>query len=386
MQILLILIAGWSVSGPNITPTVSFPTLAIFQNSADEDRAGRATPRTGTSKTDLRDQSGTDSASEADPAPIEFVPVPSPASRRVWWVLGIYCLLIVAGSLCGGWLPSRIRLTHTRMQLMISVIGGLMLGIGMFHMLPHAIVELGASQVDRAVWWAMIGLVVMFFLLRTFHFHNHDVVEDEHDHDCGHDHDHNASGAHSHHGHHGHSHGHVHELSWLGVFIGLALHTMIDGLALAASIQADAIHGDFWLPFGLGTFLAVFLHKPLDAISITSLMKAAGWSTTAQMGVNLAFAAMCPLGACLFFVGVAQFSGNQATIIGCALAFSAGVFLCISLSDLLPEMELHSHNRVQLSLALLLGIALAWGIGFLEPAHSHAPHDHGHQHPHVHQH
>ena len=30
--------------------------------------------------------------------------------------------------------------------------------------------------------------------------------------------------------------------------------------------------------FGLGTFLAVALHKPLDALSITSLMAAGGWS------------------------------------------------------------------------------------------------------------
>jgi zinc and cadmium transporter len=46
--------------------------------------------------------------------------------------------------------------------------------------------------------------------------------------------------------------------------------------------------------------------------------------------------------------------------LGCALAFAAGVFLCISLGDLLPELELHSHHRIRLSVALLLGVALAW--------------------------
>ena len=54
-------------------------------------------------------------------------------------------------------------------------------------------------------------------------------------------------------------------------------------------------------------------------------------------------------------------------IVGCALAFSAGVFICISLSDLLPELEFHAHDRFKLSLALLLGVAAAWGIGYLEP-------------------
>ncbi len=62
-----------------------------------------------------------------------------------------------------------------------------------------------------------------------------------------------------------------------------------------------------------------------------------------------------------------------------------GVFLCISLSDLLPEMEFHSHNRIRLSVALILGIATAWGIGFLEPKHAHHGHevesiDSGHSH------
>ena len=58
-------------------------------------------------------------------------------------------------------------------------------------------------------------------------------------------------------------------------------------------------------------------------------------------------------------------------MVGCSLAFSAGVFLCISLGDLLPEVEFHSHDRLKLSLTLLLGIALAWGIGLLEPSHVH---------------
>lgn len=59
-------------------------------------------------------------------------------------------------------------------------------------------------------------------------------------------------------------------------------------------------------------------------------------------------------------------------LVGCSLAFSAGLFLCISLSDLLPEMEFHSHNRVQLSTALIAGIGLAYLIGLIEPEHAHS--------------
>lgn len=287
-------------------------------------------------------------------------------------LLGVYCTTIVFSSLLGGWLPSLIRLTHTRMETLISFVGGLMLGIGVFHLLPHAIAEMGS--IDRAVWWMMAGILTLFFLLRTFHFHQHGTVEldeekkHEHDHDCDHHHAHAPV----------HSHTHSHKLSWVGIALGLALHTLIDGLALGASIIAEQHHEVFLSLFGLGTFLAITLHKPLDAVSITSLMAAGGWSAGWRNAVNIGFSLMCPLGALLFFLGVQQFSENQHVIIGCALAFSAGVFICISLGDLLPEMEFHSHNRFRLSFVLLLGIALAYGIGFIEPGHVHDHGSHGH--------
>jgi zinc and cadmium transporter len=125
-----------------------------------------------------------------------------------------------------------------------------------------------------------------------------------------------------------------------------------------------------WL-LGLGTFLAIVLHKPLDALSITSLMQGAQWPQRWQTFVNAAFAMMCPLGAILFFLGAGVLVEQQRMLIGSMLAFSAGVFLCISLSDLLPEMEFHSHHRVRLSIALLLGIALAWGLQWIEPVGTH---------------
>ncbi|QDU00017.1 ZIP family metal transporter [Gimesia aquarii] len=296
------------------------------------------------------------------------------APNSIMWaytLLGVYCSVIVFSSLLGGWLPSLIRLTHTRMETLISFVGGLMLGIGVFHLLPHAVAEMGS--VDRAVWWMMAGILTLFFLIRTFHFHQHGTVEldeeneHEHDHDCDHHH------AHA----HVHPHTHSHKLSWVGIALGLALHTLIDGLALGASIIAEQHHEVFLSLFGLGTFLAITLHKPLDAVSITSLMAAGGWSAGWRNAVNIGFALMCPLGALLFFLGVQQFSENQHIIIGCALAFSAGVFICISLGDLLPEMEFHSHNRFRLSFVLLLGIALAYGIGFIEPDHVHHHGSHG---------
>ncbi|MFG0334867.1 MAG: ZIP family metal transporter [Maioricimonas sp. JB049] len=296
-------------------------------------------------------------------------------------LLAVYCVLIVAASLAGGTLPSIVRLTHTRMQLLISLIGGLMLGIGIFHMLPHALVELSYDPnygVNTVSWSVMAGIVVTFLLLRAFHFHHHEPVDfgssgRAHDHDCGHDHDRDHHG----HSHHGHSHHcgqdddtHTHPFGWMGVFFGLAIHTLIDGLALGASVAAESAHHTGLALAGFGTFLAILLHKPLDAISITSLMMAGGWSNGWKRLINVAFALMCPVGAALFVYGV-SLSSDRTLLVGCALAFAAGVFICLALSDLLPEMELHSHHRVPLTLMLLAGIGMAWLIGLLEPEHSH---------------
>lgn len=317
----------------------------------------------------------------------------------------VYCGLIVASSWLGGVLPSLVRLTHTRLQVLISLIGGLMLGVGLLHQLPHAVIVLQEAGVqgalDRSLLWMLGGLTLMFFLLRMFHFHQHDVFEPEgapgcghpghqqhhdHDHDHSHDHDHDApqlpvaeraAGRH-----------HVHGASWMGIAFGLSLHTLIDGLALASHVQADLLHttGN-WLP-GVGTFLGIVLHKPLDSLSITSLMSASGSSPRARQLVNFAYALLCPIGALLFHVGLTSFGGNPGLIVGPALALSAGVFVCIALSDLLPEVEFHSHDKLKLSAALLTGLILSWGIGFLEPEHSHgepeAPRDHDHSHDHDH--
>ncbi len=293
----------------------------------------------------------------------------------------VYCVIILGASLLGGHLPSLVRLTHTRMQWMMSFVGGLMLGVALFHLLPHAVERLGGN-LDQAIWWLLVGLLGMFFLIRTFQFHQHGPIESEdaggdagdpahggHDHDHGHSHGHGHEHAHEHGHGHSHEHGEQHRMSWIGVAIGLGLHTAIDGVALAADVasHAEAVSG--FALFGLGTFLAIVLHKPLDALSITTLMAAGGSSLRTRQAVNAGFALMCPLGAVLFYFG---FRGHG-EVVGCALAFAAGVFLCISLSDLLPELQFHRHDLWHLSFALLLGIALAWLIHFIEPHQHNGP-------------
>lgn len=288
----------------------------------------------------------------------------------------MYSCLVVGCSLFGGWITSAVRITHNRLQVLISFVGGLMLGVGILHQLPHATALMMQTDPARALnWtslWMMAGILLMFYLLRTFHFHHHEPIQEAGGAEMPHAHDHD-------HGHHHHDHDgqhatpEIHGVSWIGVTIGLCLHTILDGVALASSVEADAVHPHIggWLPAGFGTFLGIALHKPLDSLSITSLMLAGGWSAKWRHAINIGYGLMCPLGAILFVVGLKAIAGQEALVASAALAFSAGVFVSIALSDLLPEVQFHSHDRRTLTAALFAGALLAWVIGYFEPPHMH---------------
>jgi len=298
-------------------------------------------------------------------------------------LLLIYGVLIVLASLAGGWVPLYFRLTHAWMQVAISCVAGVMLGVGILHLLPHAAFELGS--LDTTVGWVLLGLMTMFFVERFFCFHHHEAPADdqsaEGDHLAG---EHLPGGHADHHRHGSEYQQHAHELSWTGAATGLALHSLMDGVALAASIEIEGSMEHRAYLVGVATFLGIALHKPFDSMTIGTLMAAGGWARRHRHLVNLLFALMIPLGALLFHLGIRQL-GDSGAIVGRALAFSAGTFLCISLSDLLPELQFHQHDRIKLSVALLLGLATAWALGIVEgaghgrsqvvPSHGHHQHE-----------
>jgi len=94
-------------------------------------------------------------------------------------LLVFYCLLILLASLAGGWLPLMIRLTHRRMQLAVSLVAGVMLGVGLLHLLPHALVE-APNAMDAVFTWTLVGFLAMFFIERFFCFHRHEVPQAAH--------------------------------------------------------------------------------------------------------------------------------------------------------------------------------------------------------------
>lgn len=301
----------------------------------------------------------------------------------------LYCIAIVAASLAGGWLPMLVKLTHKRMEMALSFVSGVMVGVATLLLLPHAFAaRLEVSPIAAGdeshgiahdilgpvVLSLLAGFLVMFFIERFFCFHHHEAPNEANE-PADRAHGHNHAGC-------AHAHDHdirqlqAHALSWSGAAIGLTLHSLLDGVALAASVAA--IHrgeSDSAVLAGLGTFLVIFLHKPFDSLTLSTLMAAGRRSSAMRHAVNLIFALLTPIGAGLFALGISGEGQSQSLILSIALAFAAGTFLCIALSDLLPELQFHQHDRVKLSIALVLGLLLAWGVAEME-ARTHVHEEH----------
>jgi zinc and cadmium transporter len=233
--------------------------------------------------------------------------------------------------------------THRRMQFAMSCIGGVMAGVAVLDLLPEA---LAYGETKTVMLWLLGGFLSIFLLERFLPSHCHDIAEKGHD--------------------HSHSCAHEHQLTWIGTYGGLTLHSILAGIALAAAWSAGGIE------VALGVFIAIILHKPFDGLTLIAMMRVANISKPKTHAANLLFSFGVPIGVLLFQLGGAV----SHPAIAAALAFSAGMFLCISLSDLLPELQFHGHDRFGLTFALILGLAIAWGVSSL---HSHDSEEHTHE-------
>jgi zinc and cadmium transporter len=281
-------------------------------------------------------------------------------------LLVIYCSLVILASLAGGCVLLGMHLTHARLQMAVSVVAGLMLGMALLHFIPHAVHQ--NHSLNQTLYCVLGGFLVMFFLQRFFPHHHHDVSEGApeqvnpgngnllaQDQVQGHDHPRHTLAEQS-----------AGRLSWAATTAGMAFHSVLGGVALAAAVAAES--GKLGATVGLGTALVIILHKPFDAMTVSTLMAASGCSRFSRQVLNVLFALVTPLGALLFYAGVSHFLGADPAFVGSALGFCAGTFLCIACADLLPELQFHSHDRLKLSLALAAGLLIAILIGKLEPS------------------
>jgi zinc transporter ZupT len=117
---------------------------------------------------------------------------------------------------------------------------------------------------------------------------------------------------------------HVSHAASVSAIVGLLLHTFFDGVAIASGFLVSPA-------LGLLFFLAIFLHKLPEGVTVSSLVLAAG--DTSRRAVFAAGA-----------LGVATILGvlltEQAHVLARhGLALSAGVTLYVGASNLVPEFQ-----------------------------------------------
>lgn len=297
----------------------------------------------------------------------------------------IYALIVAGLSLAGAALPLYRRPSHDQLQLYLSMAAGALLGAALFHLLPESSEHIGTSFGLAAV----LGVAVVFLLQRYLAPHSHEppklaeisaeasipLTQDgmgqarcEHGHEHRHGHGHDV-------GHHG--------MAVSGSMVGvvaLSIHSFFDGVAIAA------VSGDNALGYTtLAVFLSVLIHKPMDGLSVSVLLMNAGVEIRKLWVVQVVYALLVPFGALVFLATAGSIDDNS-MLIGNVLAFSAGTFLAIALTDLLPEIQFHAHDRHKLSGAVALGLFVMWITSIVgHPAgHEHAdkiPHDNHEVHP-----
>ncbi len=235
--------------------------------------------------------------------------------------LALFGGLIFATAAAGGLMPILRPETRRNDGFIFSFGSGILLGTAFLHMLPEAGELLGES-----IGFSVLAGFLMLLIVEKF------VMV----HPC------EEMGCDFHH-------------LGLSAYIGISLHSLVDGLALGASLSDARL--------SLVVFLAILVHKIPYAFSLGSLLSLGNHSRKRLVGMILCFALLTPLGAVFTFLAS---KGLPDTVLGAALGFSAGNFLFIATSDLLPQLKLHDRKaRVQL-VYLIGGLMLTWAGRILE--------------------
>jgi len=195
------------------------------------------------------------------------------------------------------------------LEWVIALSAGFMVSVAMLDMLPHAYAAGGATAAAVALGGFLAVHLTQHTLATHFHF-----------------------------GEETHSVSHAVGFSAL---VGLLLHTIVDGVAIASATRVSAAMGAL-------VFLAITLHKLPEGLAIASLFLAAG-ATRAR-----AFAAALMLGAATVLGAV--ITPLVPLLATWGLALSAGVTLYVGASNLVPEFQ--AKRRWGLQAGFFVGVAL----------------------------
>lgn len=218
---------------------------------------------------------------------------------------------------------------------------GALLAAAFLELLPEAIERNAAGAATR---WVLAGIIV-FFLLEHFlqWFHHH------HEHENGA----NATPAPL-------------------IVIGDSVHNLLDGIAIGAAFLIN-------VPTGIVTAIAVAAHEIPQEIGDFGLLLKYGLERKKVLLINAASALMSTVGAIITF-----WVGSEASLpLGALLGITAGMFIYIAASDLIPTIHHGAAGKAaHMAVGLLLVGVLTVGVA-TELAHEYLPEE-SHSHSEAH--
>lgn len=253
----------------------------------------------------------------------------------------IFSLIGGLFSLLGGvLLLSRKGLAEKLAAYAAPFAAGALLAAAFFELLPESIGRLAEGAATR---WALLGLLTFFLLEHFLHWFHH---------------------------HHEHPKDKPVTPAPL-VVAGDTIHNLLDGIAIGAAFLIS-------VPAGIVTAVAVAAHEIPQEIGDFGLLLKYGYDRKKVILINALSAIASTIGAvATYWIGTA----NELPI-GELLAITAGMFIYIAASDLIPTIHSSTKQRAGYAAAalLLLGVFTV-GIA-TEVAHRYLPeesHTHGHQ-------
>ncbi len=239
----------------------------------------------------------------------------------LFWYIMIATLLGSIGSLAGAlllfsWTKNLSKISH----ILVAFAAGVLLATAFLDLLPEAF---DAGFGTDIFGWVLIGILFFFLLERFVNWF-----------------------------HHRHLHPDTDSKPIVPLIIlGDTVHNFIDGIAIAAAFLIN-------IPLGIVTTVAVAAHEIPQEIGDFGLLLKEGLSKKRVIIINVLSSLSALLGALLAFLLGQQI--EQVTHI--FLALTAGFFIYIALSDLIPEIhhERREHFAIVETSFLFLGIVVTW--------------------------
>ena len=224
--------------------------------------------------------------------------------------------------------------------VLLSFAAGVLLATSFLEIVPEAVERAaGDGRVFTATLGAMIGFFVLERFLHGFHVHEEGAAP--------------HPGEHLHGPHAGHA-----GASRYLILVGDGLHNFIDGVVIAASFAVST-------ELGLVTTFAVTVHEVPQELADFGILVAGGFSVRTALLVNFLSGLTAVLGAVCFFA----FAPTEHHL-GWLLATTAGMFIYIAGSDLIPQLHHHPHGASRWIYGPFLGgVAVIALLGVLVDGH-----------------